>query len=242
MALGSLALVLAFGSLTLAQIVIVAFVEGSLFVFFSLAESAALPQVVPKEQLPTAVAQNQARVQGADLVGQPLGGALFGISRLPPFAADAVSYAVSFVSLLFVRPAFQEEHVPAKIVIIASLWIWALAALALPVFRSPLALGAVWGFAGFFGPVFNVTFRELPLRARPRPPPGSSRERGPRGGLGSDSSGPTDGGVFAQSLGAVKAIVALGGVMVAVGVAATASRSIRRAPPVEELLALEPVP
>jgi hypothetical protein len=31
--------------------------------------------------LPTAVAQNQARIQGADLVGQPLGGALFGISR-----------------------------------------------------------------------------------------------------------------------------------------------------------------
>jgi MFS family permease len=56
LALGSLALVLAFGSLTLAQIVVVAFVEGSLFVFFSLAESAALRQIVPKEQLPTAVA------------------------------------------------------------------------------------------------------------------------------------------------------------------------------------------
>jgi MFS family permease len=94
LALGSLALVLAVGSLSLAQIIVVAFVEGSLFVFFSLAESAALPQIVPKEQLPTAVAQNQARVQGADLVGQPLGGALFGISRLLPFAADAVSYAV----------------------------------------------------------------------------------------------------------------------------------------------------
>src|SRR6266436_6068416 len=40
LALGSLALVLAFGSLSLAQIIVVAFVEGSLFVFFSLAESA----------------------------------------------------------------------------------------------------------------------------------------------------------------------------------------------------------
>jgi len=110
LALGSLAIVLAVGSPSVAQIIAVAFVEGSLFVFFYLSESAALPQIVPKEQLATAVAQNQARVQGADLAGQPLGGALFGISRLLPFAADAASYAVSFVSLLFVRPPFQEER------------------------------------------------------------------------------------------------------------------------------------
>jgi MFS family permease len=78
LALASLAIALALEAFELAQVVAVAFVEGSMFVFFSLSESAALPQVVPKEQLPTAVAQNQARIQGADLVGQPLGGALFG--------------------------------------------------------------------------------------------------------------------------------------------------------------------
>jgi MFS family permease len=325
LALGSLALVLAFGSLTLAQIVIVAFVEGSLYVFFSLAEGAALPQIVPKEQLPTAVAQNQARVQGADLVGQPLGGALFGISRLLPFAADAVSYAVSFVSLLFVRPAFQEEraptpaslradiaegivwlwrrpflrtavlliagsnfafsamtlalivrakdlggspsaigimlafsgagailgslvapwvqrHVHAKIVIIASLWIWAVAALTLPLFKSPFALGAVWGFAGFFGPVFNVTFASyryalVPDRLLARV--GSSALVV---GWGAIPLGQLTAGFLLESLGAVKAIVALAGVMVAVGVAATASRSIRTAPGLDELVALERVP
>src|SRR5262249_16586159 len=85
---GRLATAPALDELTFAQVVIVAFFEGTLFVFFSLSESAALPQVVPKEQLPTAVAQNQARVQGADLVGQPLGGVLFGISRQLPFAVD----------------------------------------------------------------------------------------------------------------------------------------------------------
>jgi MFS family permease len=110
LALGSLAIALAMDAFTLAQVVIVAFVEGTLFVFFSLSESAALPQVVPQEQLPTAVAQNQARIQGADLVGQPLGGALFGISKQLPFAADAISYGVSFVSLLFIRTKFQEER------------------------------------------------------------------------------------------------------------------------------------
>jgi MFS family permease len=110
LALGSLAIALALDAFTFAQVVVVAFAEGTLFVFFSLSESAALPQVVAKEQLPTAVAQNQARIQGADLVGQPLGGALFGISKQLPFAADAISYAVSFVSLLFIRTKFQEER------------------------------------------------------------------------------------------------------------------------------------
>jgi len=110
LALGSLAVALAFHEFSFVQVVVVAFVEGSMFVFFSLSESAALPQVVAKEQIPTAVAQNQARIQGADLVGQPLGGALFGLNRLLPFAADAISYAVSVCSLLFVRTAFQEER------------------------------------------------------------------------------------------------------------------------------------
>jgi MFS family permease len=107
-ALGSLAVTLALGSTPFAQIVVVAFVEGSLFVFFRLSEGAALPRVVPREQLPTAVAQNQAREQGADLAGQPLGGALFGISHALPFLFDALSYAASFVSLLFIRRSFQE--------------------------------------------------------------------------------------------------------------------------------------
>jgi MFS family permease len=110
LALGSIAVGLAVGPLPFAQIVVAAFIEGTGYVFFRLSESAALPQIVPRPQLPTAVARNQARDQGADLAGQPLGGVLFGITRLLPFAADAVSYAISFVSLLFVRPAFQEQR------------------------------------------------------------------------------------------------------------------------------------
>ena len=142
-ALGSLAAAITAHALTFGQIVAVAFVEGSLFVFFSLAESAALPQVVPKEQLSTAVAQNQARTQGADLVGQPLGGVLFGISRLLPFAADALSYAVSFVSLLFVRPAFQEERerTPTRLrteIAEGVTWLW----------RQPFLRAAVFLVAG----------------------------------------------------------------------------------------------
>lgn len=110
LAIGSVAVWLALGEPPLVWLAIASAIEGTLFVFFQLSESAALPAVVPKEQLPQAIAQNQARVQGASLVGSPLGGALFGISQLLPFAADAVSYAASFISLLFIRPAFQSER------------------------------------------------------------------------------------------------------------------------------------
>src|SRR5437879_10773591 len=45
--------------LTVWQIYAAAFIEGSFFVFFNIAEVAALPRVVPKDQLPQAAAQNE---------------------------------------------------------------------------------------------------------------------------------------------------------------------------------------
>src|SRR5439155_11282266 len=90
---GSIGIAIAFGSPSLAQIIAVAFVEGSCFVLFRLSESSALPRIVPRQQLPTAIAQNQAREQGADLAGQPLGGVMFALSRSLPFLFDASSYA-----------------------------------------------------------------------------------------------------------------------------------------------------
>src|SRR5215471_12806947 len=49
-ALGSVAVVyLVFGTVSMAQLYLVALVEGSLFVFFNIAEVACLPRVVTKE-------------------------------------------------------------------------------------------------------------------------------------------------------------------------------------------------
>jgi hypothetical protein len=79
-------------------------------VFFQLAEGAALPHVVARAQLPAALARNQARDQGAQLAGQPLGGLLFGISHLLPFLVDAISYLVGFCSLLLVRSRLQQRR------------------------------------------------------------------------------------------------------------------------------------
>lgn len=106
LALGSVAVAYAFGALTIAQIVAVSFVEGTLALVFGLAETSALARVVTKEQLPTAVAQQQAQYAVGGLLGPSLGGALFGLNQVLPFLMDAVSYACSAASLRFIRAAF----------------------------------------------------------------------------------------------------------------------------------------
>jgi predicted MFS family arabinose efflux permease len=109
-AVGSLVAALAFDSLSFAQIAIVAFVEGSAFVFFNIAEVGALRSVVETAQLPDAAAAEQARYATVTLVGPSLGGALFGLGRSVPFLADAVSYVFSLASLLAIRTPFQERR------------------------------------------------------------------------------------------------------------------------------------
>lgn len=109
LALASIAVGLAFEVLTFTQIVFVALVEGVGFVFFNVAERSALPSVVPSHQLEAALARNQAREYGAVLGGTPLGGVLFGISRLVPFLFDAISYFVSVVTLLLIRTSFRRN-------------------------------------------------------------------------------------------------------------------------------------
>ena len=102
-ALGSIALAYALGVLTIWQIVLVSFIEGTLALVYGLAESSALPQVVSREQLPAAVAQQQAQYSVGGLLGPPLGGALFGLAPSLPFLLDAVSYSVSAISLRLIR-------------------------------------------------------------------------------------------------------------------------------------------
>ncbi len=106
----SLVVTLAMGRATVWQIALVAFVEGSMYIFFNIAELGALRSVVPARQLPAAAAAEQARYSTVTLVAPPLGGALFGLGRTLPFVADVVSYLFSLGSLLLMRTPFQEER------------------------------------------------------------------------------------------------------------------------------------
>jgi cyanate permease len=66
--------------------------------------------VVPTSDLAAAVSVQQGRSAAVGVAGPPLGGALFGLGRAVPFAADAVSYGCSFVALLAMRTPFQQPR------------------------------------------------------------------------------------------------------------------------------------
>jgi MFS family permease len=128
-ALASVAVAVLLGRITLGHLIAVAFAEGTLYVFFLLAETAALPYVVPGPQLPAAVAQNQARDQGASLVGQPLAGLLFGLGHALPFAVDAVSYLAGVAMTAPIRRKLEEERAPEHRHLLAEIsegarWLW----------------------------------------------------------------------------------------------------------------------
>jgi MFS family permease len=109
-AVTSIVVALTAGALSFAQIAIVAFVDGTMFVLFNIAEIGALRSVVPPQQLPAAAAAEQARYSTVFLVAPPLGGSLFGLARALPFLVDAISYVFSLGSLLAMRTPFQEER------------------------------------------------------------------------------------------------------------------------------------
>ena len=119
LSMASIPVAFALHQLTVLQLFIVSAIEGTLFVFFNIAEAACLPRVVPKEQLPAATAQNMATDGINTLIGPPLGGALFALGNVLPFLADAISYTASVISLFFIKTNFQEKRVTAQ----RKLWI-----------------------------------------------------------------------------------------------------------------------
>lgn len=128
-AVTSIVVAAAFDSLTFGHVILVAFVEGTMFVFFNVAEFGALRSIVSISQLPRAVAAEQARYSTVTLVGPPLGGALFSIARILPFVANAVSVTFSLGSVLAIRTPFQEaresEHEPVRSQLSEGLrWLW----------------------------------------------------------------------------------------------------------------------
>ncbi len=114
LALGSVPIAFALGHLTALQLYLVSFIEGTLFIFFGLAEAATLPRIVTQEQLSAATAQNEFVYSVSGLLGPSLSGALYSIGSAMPFLADAVSYIASVFSVLFIQTEFQEKRVVAQ--------------------------------------------------------------------------------------------------------------------------------
>jgi hypothetical protein len=110
LAVGGLATLIVLDRAPFWAIPIVAFIEGTGGVIFSVASAGALKAVVPRRQLPAAVGAQRARVSAVHLAAPPAGGALFSAGRAVPFVADGISYVFSIVSLLAMRTPFQEQR------------------------------------------------------------------------------------------------------------------------------------
>ena len=82
------------GWLRLPELLLVALVSGTAEAFIQPAAAAAVRSVVTKQQLPVALARMQSRDHLAQLVGPPIGGALFAVAHGLPLAVDAATYAV----------------------------------------------------------------------------------------------------------------------------------------------------
>jgi MFS family permease len=85
------------------HIVAVAFVQSSMTVFYQLSERAMVRGVVPSRQLGAALTMNEARSRGVNFVGNPVSGALFGLSAWIPFSSSVFLYLCSLITLVRLR-------------------------------------------------------------------------------------------------------------------------------------------
>lgn len=120
LAFGSVPFAFSLGYLTIVQLFIVAFIEGTAYVLFSLAQISALPRVVSPTHLPRAYALDTTTEYVGSLLGPGLGGFIISLARtiasgaVLAYLADSISYLVSVISLLFVRVPFQAERAAAS--------------------------------------------------------------------------------------------------------------------------------
>lgn len=107
LAVGSVAVALAAGRISVPHLAVVAFAEASLTVFYRLAERGAVRNLVHRDHLSAALSQNEARGRAAGLLGQPGGILLQTLTRWAPFAFSSAAYLLSLFSLLLIRKDFQ---------------------------------------------------------------------------------------------------------------------------------------
>ncbi|WP_165423034.1 MFS transporter [Ktedonosporobacter rubrisoli] len=161
LALGSIAVALWLGCLSLLQLCLVALIEGTLFTFFYPADVACLPRVVSREQLPAATAQNFASDSLSSLLGPFLGGMLYGIGHAVPFLCDAFSYVCSVIGLFFMRTKFQQERTQVsspiwREVMEGLTWLW----------QNPLLRLLALLYCGLSTPIYGYALAWITLAQR----------------------------------------------------------------------------
>ena len=120
LALSTVPLAFVFGYLSIPQLYVVAFIEGTGYVFFSLAQFASLPRVVRPDQLPRAASLSETGDYIASLFGPGLSTFIISLARtiatgaILGYLADSLSYLISALTLCFMRTPFQTERLPVE--------------------------------------------------------------------------------------------------------------------------------
>src|SRR5579864_2873387 len=121
LALSSLPLAFFLGHLTIVQVYLAALVEGTGFVFFTIAQIASLTRIVAGSRLSQAAAFSETSASLATLFGPTLAGVMISLGRTVASGAAAgllvngASYLVSVFSLAFIRvPLQRDPSAPAQ--------------------------------------------------------------------------------------------------------------------------------
>ncbi|MFI7639513.1 MFS transporter [Nonomuraea sp. NPDC049400] len=99
----SVCVALFLGEVWLPHVILAALVEGAMWVLYMLAEMSLVPSLVERTGLRYALARTESASHLASLAGKPLGGYLFGLGHLMPFAVNAVLFTVSFFMFFGMR-------------------------------------------------------------------------------------------------------------------------------------------
>jgi Transmembrane secretion effector len=129
LSLASIPIAYALGHLTIWQLSITAFLEGTLMIVFTLAKTATVPQVVVRAQLTTAVAQEEFVEGTTALFGPSLSGVLYTLGAMFPFLTDAISYLISIATLVLMRTPLKLERTSTHRHVWAEIaegvhWVW----------------------------------------------------------------------------------------------------------------------
>ncbi len=102
------------GGLTIWQLYLVGFINGTLTVFFDVADQSFLPAILEPDDLVEGNSKLQVSGSAAQILGQPLGGGLIGLLGAPvAILADALSFVASGGLIFWIRKR-EPKRVPAE--------------------------------------------------------------------------------------------------------------------------------
>ncbi len=112
--LGGVALLIRSGHTDLPLLAVAAALSGLCAGVVLGASTPALARIVPMERLPAANGQAMTRDLAAQLLGAPLGGALFALARSVPFLADGISFVFAALGALHIRTPLGPDRVDQR--------------------------------------------------------------------------------------------------------------------------------